>query len=297
MSLEEAFGHPLDSLIGRDAWSAWYRADVRASTPYRDAPQSVVIRLFDEPRDAYHVDLLDEARVGISFQHPCVWGPVEWPADQRACRVTGVDGWRLIDVVRAGAVPPATAVQVGRDLCKASLYLESHSLGPGYFVPDGERIIIGRDGVTRVQEPMSARFPPSVPHVAQLMPPVGAFVLMSPERIKGMPITTTSAVREIGAVLHALLTGTLALRRASLFETLQAAISGPLPLLVGRDDLDPALASLVDTACALEPADRFQALTDLSAALDDIAARLGRAVQSPDAILESPAELVPFLAR
>lgn len=292
----EALGHWLDMRIARDAWSTWYRAR-SSSTPYRDGPSKVVIRVFDEPRDDFHRLMLDETRVAVAFQHRSLWGPVEWPRDELACRVTGVEGWRLIDVVRGGGLPASNAVQIGRDLCSANLYLESHDLGPCAWVPDGERIVVGHDGVVRIEEPMGARLPPSMAPAAQLPPPARRFVLMSPERIMGAPLTTVSAVREIGAALHAVLTGELALLRRSTRETLHAVLSEPLPSLAHRAELDFGLGALVDRACAIEAADRVESLTELAAALDELATRVGPATQPPYARLEAPARLVPFGSR
>ena len=293
----DALGYRLGAVITRDAWSTWYRAhgrlaDGRVTTsPYRDQPKSVVIRVFKEPRDPIVQTMLDELRIGVRVQHEHVWGAVEWPDDSLACRIIGAEGWTLLDIVRSGVIPDATAVQIARELCAASRFLESHELGPMYWVPTAERIIVGVDGMVRIEEPGSARLPTSERVVVQIGPRVETLALMSPERIKGMPINGVTVVREIGAALHALLTGSLAFDHAKVFGLLKAIISQPLPPLT---DVQPALAAVVETACALDPEDRFESLDALAAALDRIAEDVGPPTKPIYELSKTPPRLAPW---
>ena len=290
----DVLGHRIALRIGRDELSTWYRAQ-SDSTPYRDAPSNVVLRIFDEPEDDFTRTILDEARLGTSFQHPCVWGPVTWARDELACRVIGAEGWTFFELVGAGPLPSTTAVRIARDLCAANLYLETHDLGPCSWVPDGSRIVVGPDGAARVEEPSGARLPLGTPAEGKLPAPA-RFALFSPERVHGTPLTSSSVVREIGAALHAMLMGELSLLRDSTFDTLRVVLSEPPPSLADRLE-DPTLAKLVDRACARAPHDRFPTLTELSAALEDVARRLGPPTQPPHERLDAPARLVPFVLR
>lgn len=282
----EAFDYELREQVARDAWSAWYRAHGRGKTPYRDQSRSFVVRVFDKPQDDFHQNLLDELQISVELQHENVWGPVQW--EGRACRVSGTEGWRLLDVVHTGPAPMAAAVQIARELCAANLYFDSHRLEP-IWVPDPERIVIGTDGVTRVEEPGSARLPKSQHVVVQLAPALEPIFVMSPARVMGKPITTASIVREIGAVVHALLSGGFAMKRKSMFDTIKAIIAQPMPTL----DVDPQLASVLASACELKPENR-PSLQQFAIALDRIGTQLGPPTNPVYTLVEQAPKLVAF---
>lgn len=282
----EAFGYELREQVARDAWSAWYRAYRPAKSPYRDQSSSILVRVFVEGGDACTQNMLDELQVGIEFRHENVWGPVQW--EGRACRVVGTEGWRLVDLVRAGSIPIPTTVQIARELCAANLFFESHRLEP-VWLPDPERIVVGTDGVTRVEEPGSARLPKSERVVAQIAMPLEPFCVMSPARVMGKPVTTTAVVREVGSIVHALVAGDFAMRRTRLFDTVKAIIAQPMPRLSG----DTQLSSLVESACELEPEKR-PTLQQFADALEQIGARLGPPTKPVYSLVEQAPKLVPF---
>ncbi len=244
------------------------------------------MRVFDAPQDDFHQNLLDEIRIGVELQHENVWGPVEW--EGRACRVVGTQGWPLLDLIHAGPTPTTTAVQITRELCAANLYFESHRLEP-VWVPDPQRIVISTDGVTRVEEPGSARLPKSLHGVAQLAPALEPIYVMSPARVMGKPIITTSIVREIGAIMHALLSGRFAMQRKTMFDTVKAIIGQSMAPL----GVDPQLGSLVDSACELKPENR-PTLREFADALEPIGHRIGPPTKPVYALLEQAPKLVPF---
>ena len=107
---------------------------------------------------------------------------------------------------------------------------------------------------------------------------VGTAAYMSPEQAQGQDVDSRSDVFSFGAVLYELLSG----RRAFTGETTLATMAA----VVGREptplEVSPALERVMRRCLAKQPRERFQAMTDVLAALK--------------AIIESPVEREPSIA-
>lgn len=112
---------------------------------------------------------------------------------------------------------------------------------------------------------------------------VGTPAYMSPEQITGAPITPSSDIFSIGAVMYELLAGITAFQAETLQSMMYQIVTVPAPELIaivpfpsGPDG--PHVAKLLDSiagrALAKEPAGRYETATDMAMALSDVRARL-----------------------
>ncbi|MCB9760526.1 MAG: serine/threonine protein kinase [Alphaproteobacteria bacterium] len=91
---------------------------------------------------------------------------------------------------------------------------------------------------------------------------------MSPEQTLGRPVDPRADIFALGVVLHELLTGRRLFKADSAELTLERIRSGEVPRLRDtRPDLSPAVETLVHTALALDPDDRFASARALRDAL------------------------------
>ena len=97
---------------------------------------------------------------------------------------------------------------------------------------------------------------------------------MAPEQLRGEEVDARTDLFALGAVLHEMLTGTRAFGADSQAALIAAILEhDPPPLATLRPDTPPALARLVATCLAKDPADRWQHSHDVELALKEMAER------------------------
>jgi serine/threonine protein kinase len=99
---------------------------------------------------------------------------------------------------------------------------------------------------------------------------------MSPEQAEGKPLDPRSDIFSFGAVLYELLSGRRAFDGDSTAHVVSAVLRDDPPAL----DAPPAVERIVRRCLAKRPADRFQTMRELRAALDDMSARPAEAQPS-----------------
>ncbi len=259
---------------------------------YRHAQVSLLVRVFDPGLPPQQ---LDEMWVAHQYRSPRIWGPAEWPRGTRSCVVDGAWGWTMRDVLRGGAVDPATAVRLVADLCVARRYIVSHPLGASAPAIDPATLLVGADGVTRSPAPLF--WPRTISRGAGHKPAEPYFAWLAPERVRGqMAGSQTTLVWELGAVLFTLLTGSKALG-ASWFEALQRNLKSDKPRIDSvrpGEAFPPGLVEIVDLAGRLDSSERIQSLSDFAARLDEEARHLGPGRQ-PEELFGTPPRPAPFL--
>ena len=99
---------------------------------------------------------------------------------------------------------------------------------------------------------------------------VGTVEYMAPEQARGEAVDQRADIYTTGLILYDMLVGRRrAERPGSAMDQLRARMEGPLPPLTSlAPDVPDALAAIVTRAIEPDAADRFQATTELAAALD-----------------------------
>lgn len=98
-------------------------------------------------------------------------------------------------------------------------------------------------------------------------------------KAQGKALEERSDISSLGVVLYELVSGTQAFRRASTLETLNAvAREDPVPL-------ESPIASIVTKCLAKQPAQRFQSMAELKAALEQTVATMPVDKQASIAVL------------
>lgn len=102
---------------------------------------------------------------------------------------------------------------------------------------------------------------------------VGTLAYMSPEQAEGRPIDARSDIFSFGTLMYELLSGRRPFAGATPSQVLSALLRGEPPAL----DTSPGVERVVRKCLALRPADRFQSMAEVRAALDAAASPADRA--------------------
>ncbi len=100
---------------------------------------------------------------------------------------------------------------------------------------------------------------------------LGTPEFMSPEQIRGKPLDGRSDVYALGILAFELFTGQLPFAGKSAQETMIARLKGaPLHLRELRGDLPAKLETVIQRTLTLDPAGRYQSMTELAFALESV---------------------------
>jgi tetratricopeptide (TPR) repeat protein/tRNA A-37 threonylcarbamoyl transferase component Bud32 len=100
---------------------------------------------------------------------------------------------------------------------------------------------------------------------------LGTLTYMSPEQLKGLPLTPRSDVFSFGVVLHEMLTGKHPFTRPSTPETMSAIMGDPPPAIDAKDSRIPQkLLHVLDRALAKQPEDRFENAMEIVRDLEEV---------------------------
>src|SRR6185437_283936 len=113
---------------------------------------------------------------------------------------------------------------------------------------------------------------------------MGTAAYMSPEQTEGKEVDARSDIFSFGALLFEMLTGEPAFQRDSNSATIAAILRDhPPPISRGRPGVPPELELLVERCLRKEASQRYQAMTDVREALEDLNRKLiaGQLVVSP----------------
>src|ERR1035441_7915946 len=111
---------------------------------------------------------------------------------------------------------------------------------------------------------------------------LGTAAYMAPEQAEGRPLDERSDIFSLGAVLYEVVSGTRAFPGDSVAQVLSGVLRDDPPAL----QTTPALQQIVRKCLAKRPADRFQSVTDLKAALEQ--------ARAPDAQRQPSIAVLPF---
>jgi len=105
---------------------------------------------------------------------------------------------------------------------------------------------------------------------------LGTAEFMSPEQIRGRPLDGRSDVYALGVLAFEMFTGRLPFEGKSPQEMMLARFKGePLRLRALRPELPAKLEAVIARALAVDPAERFQSMKELGAALASVTGKAG----------------------
>lgn len=110
---------------------------------------------------------------------------------------------------------------------------------------------------------------------------VGTVAYMSPEQAEGKPVDARSDIFSFGSLLYEMVTGQRAFQRDTAASTLAAVLrEEPKPVKAFAEDVPAQLAQLIERCLRKAPADRFENIIDVKAALERFIQGAGTAASS-----------------
>jgi serine/threonine-protein kinase len=253
----------VERLLARGGMAHVYRArDERLDRPV--ALKVLASPFADDP--AYVRRFLDEARIAASITHPNLAHVYDSGEDDgvRFIVMELLEGHRSLrdELAERGRLPVGEALRVIRDVLAGLTPLHAHGLVHCDVKPGN--ILIGSDGTKLID------FGIARPQHDQRAGPtsIGSLHSMSPEQLRGDPLTPASDIFAAGVALYAALTGRVPFAGDTPAAVAEAQAAGP-PLPPG--ELAPEVPELLDAAVlqALDPRPerRFESAAAMDAAL------------------------------
>jgi serine/threonine-protein kinase len=225
---------------------------------------------------------LDEARLAASIRHPNVVATLDVSDGEYLYLVMEyVEGCSFGNMFKYAAkvgktLPPAIVVRVMID---ALLGLHAaHELKDADGKPLGlvhrdvspQNILIGVDGVSRITD-FGIAFASARATVTEQGRIKGKFSYLSPEQAKAQPVTRRADVFSAGTVLWEALTGRALFRRTDDAATVNAVLTGtiPVPSTVNRA-IPHGLDAVVVKALQRNPDARFASAAEFAEALERV---------------------------
>src|SRR5918996_5778602 len=233
-----------------------------------------------------------EARAVAQLNHPHVVTVIDAGEDEGAPYIVFeyVEGETLKDRIRRnGRLPVAEAVAYAIEIGRALECAHSHRLVHRDVKP--QNVLIDPDGRAKVTDFGIARS-----LEGHGLTPTGRVLgttdYVSPEQALGHEVTEQSDVYSLGIVLFEMLTGDVPFKADSQVAVAMKHVKDPLPdIRMRRPEISAALASVVDSACAKETANRYQSahdvVSDLEHALVIETSRSGEASGEATTVLRS----------
>jgi eukaryotic-like serine/threonine-protein kinase len=226
-----------------------------------------------------------EAQVLASLNHPHI-GAIYGFEDSdgiHALVLELIEGPTLADRIARGAIPATEAVAIARQIADA---LEAaHERGIVHRDLKPANIKLRADGTVKVLDFGLAKAMDSSPGSSNLTHSptlslmatqmgviLGTAAYMSPEQAKGLPADHRSDVFSFGVVLYEMLTGRQPFHGETAPDVLASVLARDPDLAVFPPTLHPRLVELVKRCLDKQPKRRWQAIGDVRAELETIAA-------------------------
>ncbi len=196
-----------------------------------------------------------EAKAASALNHPNIVTVHEvLPAQDSLVIVMELIEGQAARKLCGAPVPLETLLNVGRQTALALATAHAHGIVHRDVKP--ENIMVRTDGYVKLVDFGLAR------HIALDRStaggfPAGTLRYMSPEQIRGEPLTSASDIFSLGLVLYELAAGQHPYAQSSTLDGAVAIVSEPVPdIHLWNPSLPPALASLIGAMLSKEPSQR-----------------------------------------
>lgn len=244
----------------------------------------VAIKLRARTRGGDEITLSERFRHTASLQgeldHPGiarVYDYIEQPGFQ-ALVLEYLGGGSLADLVAQGPVPVAAAVEMGIRTAEALHFAHQRGVVHRDIKPANLMLVqADRPDTVRITDFGVAKTTDRSPHLTVVGANVGTVWYMSPEQFNHEDPTPSFDIYSLGATLYEMLTGHIPFEGKDTAEVFSRFLDGvPPPSLVGRNPRVPvSLATVVEAAMALDPADRVPTAAIFALLLRAVAEREG----------------------
>ena len=268
--------------LGAGGMGEVYRA--RDTKLGREVALKVILEQF--AADADRVARFErEAKVLASLNHPriaALYG-LEQSAGQHFLVMELVEGETLADRLRRGPLPPEEAVAVALQIAEAleaahERGIVHRDLKPANIkiTPDDQIKVLDFGLAKAIESEAAAANVANSPTLSMMASQAGIILgtaaYMSPEQAKGFPADHRSDIFSFGSVLYEVLTGRQPFHGDTAPEVLASVLVRDADVARLPPDLNPRFADLVRRCLQKHPKRRWQAIGDVRAELEAIAA-------------------------
>ena len=221
--------------------------------------------------------LLSEAQSAARLNHPniCTVHEVGSFEGRAFLAMEYIEGETLAHKLRDGPLALDRVLDYGIQTARALAHAHERGLlhrdlkSSNIIVTSDHRIKVVDFGLAKLLGPSAIAQPTLGPSTSSRML-VGTPAYMSPEVLRGEPADVRSDVWAIGVLLYEMASGEYPFPGLTAFEVVAAMMAGPTPLLTGR--IPPELGPVIQQCLAIDPAERFERLTDVCTSLESVAA-------------------------
>jgi eukaryotic-like serine/threonine-protein kinase len=243
---------------------------------------------------------IQEAKSAAALEHPHI-GVVYEVGEANGITFIAMQlirGEPLRDVLQRGSLPAGRAVELALEVAEG--LSTAHDKGivhrdltpANIIVTDEGHAKIIDFGLAKLVERLSdASSEAETQRRTEAGVVMGTTSYMSPEQARGEEADHRSDVFTLGIVLYQMLSGETPFKRTSAVETMNAIITAPDPAvkLASETEASVELRRIVHKCLAKNPRDRYQTMKDLVVDLREVRRRLESGLDSPVAIVRTPA--------
>jgi tetratricopeptide (TPR) repeat protein/TolB-like protein len=232
--------------------------------------RSVAIKIVAAATDDLRARFIREAQAVARVEHPhvCRVYDVGRDHDVDYLVMEYLEGETLASRLEREPLPVGEAIAIARQIAEALARTHDHGLVHRDLKPGN--VMLTGTGAKVLDFGLSA------PVSAETATIRGTLQYMSPEQIDGHPATPSSDLFALGAILYEMLTGRRAFAGENASATIAAILHQDPPPLPNAGGHSPALAVVVSTCLAKNPAARWPSARALAEALRALPQRPGR---------------------
>src|SRR5262245_3472394 len=231
----------------------------------------VALKILNSTSHGSAAELLSEARAAAALNHPniCMVHAIEAGEPAPMIIMEYIDGRPLSSLLEQGALPPARASALGRQIASAMAAAHVHGVVHGDLKP--ANIMVTDDDVAKIMDFGLARrhAQPGPPGTGAHGRPdrgiSGTPAYMSPEQARGEPPSPASDVFALGLILYEMITGHKVVTATNLLEAFRL-IGAIEPSALAGETAQPFAGILVE-ALATEAPSRAITMAKIAEAL------------------------------